>query len=121
MASSKAPDSSKTPNLGGLDCDFVEDPPDSLKCLICMLVVKDPWQHGECGRVYCRICIQEFMRVKNMCPNCRQENPSLFKDGRSEFGGGGKERGQEGRGGGGGRGGGEERRRWRERGDNFVT
>lgn len=74
---------SKTPHLGGQDFDFIEEPPDSLKCLICMMVVKEPWQHGECGRVYCRICIQEYKKVKDTCPNCRQENPSLFKDGRS--------------------------------------
>ncbi len=75
---------SKAPNLGGHDCDFVQDPPDSLKCLICMLVVNEPWQHGECGRVYCKVCIEEFRKVKNICPNCRQRKPSLFKDGRCE-------------------------------------
>ena len=75
---------SKAPPLGGLDFDFVDEPPDSLKCLICMLVVKEPWQHGDCGRVYCKVCIQGFIKVKNMCPNCRQKKPSLFKDGRSE-------------------------------------
>lgn len=75
---------SRVPSLGGYDCDFVEEPPDSLKCLICMLVVKEPWQHGECGRLYCAICIKEYAKTKNTCPNCRQKRPSLFRDGRSE-------------------------------------
>ena len=73
---------SNAPVLGGQDFDFVDEPPDSLKCLICMLVVKEPWQHGDCGRVYCKVCIEEFRKVKNICPNCRQRKPSLFKDGR---------------------------------------
>ena len=89
MAASKCPaassTSSRVPSLGGYDCDFVTDPPDSLKCLICMLVVKEPWQHGECGRVYCKICIEGYAKVKSTCPNCRQKKPSLFRDGRSKY------------------------------------
>lgn len=76
---------STAPKLGGLEYDFVSEPPDSLKCLICMLVVNEPWQHGECGRVYCKVCIEEYKKVKDTCPNCRKKNPTLFRDGRSEF------------------------------------
>ncbi len=75
----------KVPLMGGLDYDFVKEPPDSLKCLICMMVVSDPWQHGDCGRVYCKVCLDEFRKVKDICPNCRAKSPVLFKDGRSEL------------------------------------
>ena len=39
------------------DYMFTSEPDDALKCLICRSVAKDPWQHGKCGRLFCKACI----------------------------------------------------------------
>ena len=67
-------------NLGGYDCNFIEDPPDELVCQICTLVAQHPYQSTCCGRVYCKRCIEEYRRKqeeltgdrKFNCPNCRR-------------------------------------------------
>ena len=63
---------------------FISEPDDSLKCLICLSVARDPWQHGECGRLFCGGCLKEYGK-KKPCPNCRMEPPLYFKDNRSEY------------------------------------
>ena len=70
-------------NAGGYDYKFLEDPPDSLKCLICLLVVRDPQQHGDCGRLFCNSCITEYKQAKDTCPYCRGAL-TTFNDGRSK-------------------------------------
>ena len=47
-------------------------------------MTRDPWQHGECGRLFCEDCLNEYGK-KKPCPNCRMEPPSYFKDNRSEY------------------------------------
>lgn len=34
------------------DYDFIGERDDDLKCLICFEVARNPWQYGECGRLY---------------------------------------------------------------------
>ena len=70
----------------GYDCiDFVSEPDDSLTCLICLAVARDPWQHGHgnCGRLFCEFCLNKHGKDKP-CPNCRMERPSYFEDSRSK-------------------------------------
>ncbi|XP_064395997.1 TNF receptor-associated factor 5-like [Halichondria panicea] len=70
---------------GGYDCQFLQEPPDDLKCLICLCVARDPLQHGDkgCGKIYCRQCITEYKKKNDKCPNCRRLIVT-FRDVRSE-------------------------------------
>ena len=61
---------------GGYEHKFV-DPPDSLTCLICHHVAKDPRQVECCGKVFCRSCI---IMVKETCPSCRAPSLKVFSD-----------------------------------------
>ena len=38
---------------------FLSEPDDALKCLICLGVAEEPWQHGKCGRLFCEDCIEK--------------------------------------------------------------
>ena len=46
--------------VNGHDCNFVPEPSDSLKYLICLAMARDPWQHGKCGRLFCEKCLDEY-------------------------------------------------------------
>ncbi|XP_064399375.1 TNF receptor-associated factor 5-like [Halichondria panicea] len=74
--------SSLSLNEGGYDYKFIEEPADSLKCLICLLVVREPQQHGGCGKLFCKSCITKYRR--NDCPHCRQP---IRASGYQQFGG----------------------------------
>ena len=65
------------------DYKFITEP-DDLKCLICMSVAKDPRQHGKCGRLFCKECIDKYGEG-NPCPNCRMKKPQYFEDARSKY------------------------------------
>ena len=85
---SKIPLNQVTEALGpssGYDCNFVSEPDDALKCLICLAVARDPRQHGECGRLFCEKCLNEHGKWEP-CPNCRVEQPQYLKDTRSKCG-----------------------------------
>lgn len=62
---------------------FVTEPDESLKCLICLEVAKDPWQHDKCGRLFCRRCLDKHGRSKP-CPTCRMKRALYFEDSRSK-------------------------------------
>ena len=64
--------------------NFMTEPEDDLLCIICLEVAEEPWQHGECGRLLCKKCLNKLGR-KKPCPNCREENPKYFTDSRSKF------------------------------------
>ncbi len=55
-------------NEGGYDYKFIEEPADSLKCLICLLVVREPQQHGGCGKLFCKVCIDKRTRDQVQTP-----------------------------------------------------
>ena len=63
---------------------FVSEPDNDLKCLICLKVAEEPWQHGKCGRLFCEKCLNEHGK-KKPCSNCRQEQLQYLEDGRSKF------------------------------------
>ena len=75
---------------GGYDYRFVEEPLDSLKCLICLLVARDPQQHGGCGKLFCQSCIAAHRVLRNDCPHCRQplsnsQQTTIFNDFKSKY------------------------------------
>ena len=71
---------------GGYDYQFVEEPSDDLKCLICLCVARDPQQHGDggCGKIFCTSCIVKYKETNDKCPNCRKVI-TTFKDERSKW------------------------------------
>ena len=77
MASSKGRSS-------GQKYKFVSEPDDELKCLICLEVAMDPMQHEECGKLFCRDCLESHGRTKP-CPNCRTKDSQYYKDNRSKI------------------------------------
>ena len=55
---------------------------DALQCPVCLDVASDPWQHNQCGKVFCRECVEKHGK-KKPCPNCRGKQP-YFEDRKSE-------------------------------------
>ena len=58
----------------GYECDFVDPPPDAFQteCLICQLVLREPYQTDCCGTSFCQMCIQQVQ--DNKCPTCRTKD-----------------------------------------------
>ncbi len=75
---------SKKSEDGGYELEFVVEPQDALKCLICYAVSRDPWQHGSCGRLFCRSCLDKYVKSVKQCPYCREEDPQYFMDRKSK-------------------------------------
>ena len=69
--------------ITGYECTFISEPDDSLKCLLCLAVARDPWQHGKCGRLFCYECLKKYGKDKP-CPNCRMKQPLYFEDCKSK-------------------------------------
>ena len=63
--------------------NFVSEPDDALKCLICLEIAEEPWQHDLCGKLFCKKCLNKQGKVKP-CPNCRIEQPQYFVDTRGK-------------------------------------
>lgn len=61
---------------------FITQPDNDLKCVICLDVAREARQHEECGKLFCRECIEK--NGKRPCPNCRAQNPHYYKDLKSE-------------------------------------
>ena len=60
--------------------NFIGEPSDKVKCLICLEVAQDPVQHETCGKLFCRECIEK----DKPCPSCRAESSNYFTDTRGE-------------------------------------
>ena len=71
-------------DVKGYDHEFVDQPPDGLVCLICLLVARDPQQSTCCGKVYCKACLADLKRHSNSCPQCR-DDINCFPDKKSEL------------------------------------
>ena len=70
-------------SYSGYKFGFLNEPDDSLKCLICLGLAEEPWQHSECGKLFCGECLKKHKSRKNTgCPNCRKKEPQYFKDNR---------------------------------------
>ena len=62
---------------------FVSEPNASLKCVICLDVARDPMQHEECGKLFCKECLEKYGKDKP-CPNCRTGS-QYYRDNRSKI------------------------------------
>ena len=72
----------------GYDHKFVDPVPNELLCLICLLAARDPQQSTCCGKVFCKICIDDYKKHSNKsheCPGCRGDM-ECFPDKRSKLG-----------------------------------
>ena len=69
-------------DLKGYDCQFIDAIPDSLICLICTCVSRDPQQTVCCGRMYCSRCLSDLKSSCEVarCPQCRKEPICSFPD-----------------------------------------
>ena len=63
---------------GGYDCDFVNNPPKSLECTICLLTLRDPHVISCCGNHFCRPCVERVQRDRKPCPLCNDPNFTVF-------------------------------------------
>ena len=68
----------------GREYNFIAEPSDALKCLICHDPAQDAMQHDKCGKLFCQRCIERYGREKP-CPHCRDEEPNYFEDNRSKL------------------------------------
>ena len=74
----------KKPQMSAtLEYYFTTEPDDELKCLICLGVARDPVQHEECGKLFCKMCLEKYGKDKP-CPNCRQEKSQYYVDKRGK-------------------------------------
>ena len=64
--------------------NFIHEPDDGLKCVICLDVAKDPLQHAECGRLFCGECIAKYGKEKP-CAHCRTQGSEFYPDKRSKL------------------------------------
>ena len=63
---------------------YVNEPDDDLKCVICLDVVQDPLQHEQCGKLFCKECIERLGKDKP-CPHCRTQGSQYYPDHKSEY------------------------------------
>ena len=66
-----------------LEFKFLTEPDADLLCVICLGVAREPLQHEECGKLFCRECLERHGRRKP-CPHCQSER-RFFKDNKSKF------------------------------------
>ena len=64
----------------GFECEFVEKPPEIIQteCLICLLILREPYQVICCGKSFCRSCIERVKSLNNPCPHCNETNFTDF-------------------------------------------
>ena len=43
-----------------------------LECPICLNLIWDPYECSDCGKIFCKICIEKTKKTKNSCPTCRK-------------------------------------------------
>ena len=70
--------------MASRQCKFVSEPADVLKCAICLELARDPHQHEECGKLFCKECIEKYGRDKP-CPHCRTQGSQYFRDNKSKY------------------------------------
>ena len=63
---------------GGYDCNFVEDPPGSLECPVCLLTLRDVQVMDCCGHQFCQPCIDSVRSQGKPCPMCGESSFSSF-------------------------------------------
>ena len=64
--------------VGGYEHKFVNTPPDSLVCKLCIHPCRDPYLSGCCGHNFCKSCLDNVGRASTNCPFCRNEKFTTF-------------------------------------------
>ena len=66
--------------IAGYDCKFVEPPTSVFQtdCLICHLLLRDPYQATCCGTNFCHSCCLRLQADLNPCPVCKEVNFKSF-------------------------------------------
>ena len=64
---------------GGYECDFVDPPPDSLQCPVCLLPFRDPNLLSCCGHKGCAWCIGRIKAAGHPCPICQQPFETMLE------------------------------------------
>ena len=67
-------------SVEGYSHKFVEELSEDVKCLICLLVLRDPHLTECCGHNFCEYCITEARKRDSSCPHCRKEPFQSFRD-----------------------------------------
>ena len=64
----------------GFDCEFAEKPPEMIQteCLICLLILREPYQVICCGKSFCHSCIERVKSLSKPCPHCNEKNFTDF-------------------------------------------
>ena len=62
------------PDYGGHDCEFVDQLPDHLSCIVCLTAFKEPHLLSCCGQKVCFTCITFIKNGGQPCPHCREHN-----------------------------------------------
>ena len=65
---------------GGYDYKFVSEPPDELKCSVCLSVLRDPSLTSCCGKHFCQSCISRIKKEGKPCPLCQEKAYQLMLD-----------------------------------------
>ena len=63
---------------GGYDYEFVDAPPKSLECSICLLTLRDPHVVSCCGNHFCYSCINRINSSNKLCPLCNEPGFTTF-------------------------------------------
>ena len=77
------PQTSKSEERGGYDCEFMEKPSDAVQggeCPVCLLVLREPCVTDCCGSKFCRCCIERVKRDANLCPLCNKPDYSFIRE-----------------------------------------
>ena len=68
---------------GGYDVQFVQSPPDLVKCVICCLPSKNPYLSECCGHIFCKTCLYQYINntpTACVCPVCKARNFNTFSN-----------------------------------------
>ena len=64
---------------GGYDYDFVDSPPESLQCPVCLFPFRDPTLLSCCGHKGCASCIGRIKAAGHPCPMCQQPFDTMLE------------------------------------------
>ena len=64
--------------IGGYQCEFVDQVPEELVCNECKLVAKKLYTTDCCGKHFCQACIDPVLKDKKPCPSCGETEFSTF-------------------------------------------
>lgn len=65
---------------GGFVCEFVNQPQKAfqIKCPVCLLILREPYQATCCGYSFCKSCIDQIDADCQLCPTCQEDISDNF-------------------------------------------